>query len=71
MTGIGEQFQYILRDETIHLNFGVDLINGIKQENPELWTQEFQERDDRERSARQSNWRSHTPATACRTASWA
>ena len=43
MTGIGEQFQYILRDETIHLNFGVDLINGIKAENPELWTPEFQE----------------------------
>lgn len=43
MTGIGEQFQYILRDETIHLNFGVDLINGIKAENPELWTDEFQQ----------------------------
>ena len=43
MTGIGEQFQYILRDETIHLNFGIDLINGIKQENPELWTPEFQQ----------------------------
>jgi ribonucleoside-diphosphate reductase beta chain len=42
MTGIGEQFQYILRDETIHLNFGIDLINGIKEENPELWTLEFQ-----------------------------
>jgi ribonucleoside-diphosphate reductase beta chain len=44
MTGIGEQFQYILRDETIHLNFGIDLINGIRNENPELWTAEFQER---------------------------
>ena len=43
MTGIGEQFQYILRDETIHLNFGLDLINGIKAENPELWTEDFQE----------------------------
>ena len=42
MTGIGEQFQYILRDETIHLNFGIDLINGIKEENPELWTPDFQ-----------------------------
>ncbi len=42
MTGIGEQFQYILRDETIHLNFGIDLINGIKAENPDLWTPEFQ-----------------------------
>ncbi len=42
MTGIGEQFQYILRDETVHLNFGIDLINGIKEENPSLWTPEFQ-----------------------------
>jgi len=41
MVGIGEQFQYILRDETIHLNFGIDLINGIKQENPQVWTEEF------------------------------
>jgi ribonucleoside-diphosphate reductase beta chain len=44
MTGIGEQVQYILRDETIHLNFGIDLINGIKEENPEIWTPELQER---------------------------
>ena len=43
MTGIGEQFQYILRDETIHLNFGIDLINGIKAENPDIWTDEFQQ----------------------------
>lgn len=42
MTGIGEQYQYILRDETIHLNFGIDLINEIKEENPEIWTPEFQ-----------------------------
>ena len=44
MVGIGEQFQYILRDETIHLNFGIDLINGIKAENPNLWTPEFQKK---------------------------
>ena len=43
MTGIGEQFQYILRDESVHLNFGIDLINGIKEENPELWTPAFQQ----------------------------
>jgi ribonucleoside-diphosphate reductase beta chain len=42
MTGIGEQFQYILRDETTHLNFGIDLINTIKEENKELWTPDFQ-----------------------------
>ena len=43
MIGIGEQYQYILRDETIHLNFGIDLINGIKEENPEIWTKELQQ----------------------------
>jgi ribonucleoside-diphosphate reductase beta chain len=43
MTGIGEQFQYIMRDESIHMNFGIDLINGIKQENPDIWTADFQE----------------------------
>ncbi len=42
MVGIGEQFQYILRDETVHLNFGIDLINGIKEENPPLWSEQFQ-----------------------------
>jgi ribonucleoside-diphosphate reductase beta chain len=44
MKGIGEQFQYILRDESIHLNFGIDLINGIVAENPQLWTEEFRTR---------------------------
>ena len=43
MKGIGEQFQYILRDETVHMNFGVDLINGIKAENPDIWTAQFQD----------------------------
>ncbi|MFB6724412.1 ribonucleotide-diphosphate reductase subunit beta [Kribbella sp. NPDC056345] len=42
MVGIAEQYQYILRDESIHLNFGIDCINQIKQENPHLWTEAFQ-----------------------------
>ena len=42
MTGVAEQFQYILRDESMHVNFGVDVINQIKNENPKLWTEEFQ-----------------------------
>ena len=42
MVGVGEQFQFILRDETVHLAFGSDLINTIVQENPEIWTPEFQ-----------------------------
>lgn len=41
MTGVGEQFQYTLRDESVHLAFGADLINTIVQENPEIWTEEF------------------------------
>lgn len=41
MTGVAEQFQYILRDESMHLNFGIDVINQIKLENPHLWTESF------------------------------
>ena len=37
MTGTAEQFQYILRDESMHVNFGIDVINQIKIENPHLW----------------------------------
>ena len=42
MIGIGEQFEYIMRDESLHLAFGCDLINTIKKESPEIWTEEFQ-----------------------------
>lgn len=42
MTGIGQQFEYIMRDESIHLAFGCDLINTINAENPEIWTESFQ-----------------------------
>jgi ribonucleoside-diphosphate reductase beta chain len=41
MVGTSEQFQYILRDESMHMNFGIDVINQIKIENPELWTPNF------------------------------
>ena len=43
MTGVAEQFQYILRDESMHLNFGIDVINQIKLENPHLWTDAFKD----------------------------
>jgi ribonucleoside-diphosphate reductase beta chain len=43
MTGAAEQYQYILRDESMHCNFGIDLINTIKMENPQLWTAEFKD----------------------------
>ncbi len=42
MVGIGEQFEYIMRDESLHLAFGCDLINTIKEENPDIWTSAFQ-----------------------------
>lgn len=41
MVGTSEQFQYILRDESMHMNFGIDVINQIKIENPHLWTSDF------------------------------
>ncbi len=43
MTGAAEQYQYILRDESMHCNFGIDLVNTIKLENPQLWTEAFKE----------------------------
>ena len=43
MMGAAEQYQYILRDESMHCNFGIDLVNTIKMENPHLWTSEFRE----------------------------
>ena len=44
MVGSAEQIQYIMRDESQHLNFGIELINTIKSEQPELWTNEFQQK---------------------------
>ena len=44
LTGVAEQFQYILRDESMHMNFGIDVINQIKIENPQLWSGEFQQK---------------------------
>jgi ribonucleoside-diphosphate reductase beta chain len=41
MQGAAEQYQYILRDESMHCNFGIDLVNTVKLENPHLWTPEF------------------------------
>ncbi len=44
LTGSAEQIQYIMRDESQHLNFGINLVNTIKEEQPELWTPEFQQK---------------------------
>ena len=42
MKGVGVQFEFILKDEGLHVGFGCDLINKIKSENPQVWTPEFQ-----------------------------
>jgi ribonucleoside-diphosphate reductase beta chain len=44
MEGIGQQFEYIMRDESLHLAFGCDVINTIKAENPDVWDAAFQEK---------------------------
>ena len=43
MIGIGEQFEYIMRDESLHLAFGCDVINTIKAEFPDVWSSSFQQ----------------------------
>lgn len=43
MPGLTQQIQFILRDESVHVNFGVDLINTIASEYPQAWTVEFRE----------------------------
>ena len=70
MVGIAEQYQYILRDESIHLNFGIDVINQIKIENPHCGPKSFRRRCADAR-ARPASWRSPTAGTRCRPACWA
>ena len=43
MRGAARQIKFIMRDESMHMNFGIDVINQIKIENPSLWTREFQD----------------------------
>lgn len=43
LTGSAEQIQYIMRDESQHLNFGINMVNAIKEEQPELWSKSFQD----------------------------
>ena len=43
MIGVGEQFEFIQRDEGVHLAFGCELINTIKTEHPGVWSAGFQE----------------------------
>jgi ribonucleoside-diphosphate reductase beta chain len=65
MMGAAEQYQYILRDESMHCNFGIDLINTIKMENPHLWTQNSEMKLNRCFCARWS-WNIATQRIQCR-----
>tara|TARA_Y100000004_G_scaffold17650_1_gene18201 strand:- start:2330 stop:3337 length:1008 start_codon:yes stop_codon:yes gene_type:complete len=42
LPGIGEQIQYTLRDESLHIKFGTTLINRIREDNPRIWTKSFE-----------------------------
>ena len=44
MVGVGEQFQFILRDESVHLAFGSELINTIFKEEKGILTKDFAEK---------------------------
>ena len=41
MTGIGQMFQYTLRDESNHIALGRYLLEKLIEENPDIWTEEF------------------------------
>ena len=41
MTGIGQMFQYTLRDESNHIALGRYILEQLIEENPDIWTEEF------------------------------
>jgi len=43
LPGIGEQIEYTLRDESLHIQFGTQLIRTIIDQYPDAWTKEFQD----------------------------
>ena len=42
MTGIGQMFQYTLRDESNHIALGRFILSQLIEENPDIWTSDFQ-----------------------------
>lgn len=43
LRGLCDQIAYTMRDETLHFSFGVYLINELKKEYPEVWSDKFQD----------------------------
>lgn len=44
MPGSAQMIQFINRDEDMHLKLFINVVNTIKKEQPELWTEEFQKK---------------------------
>jgi ribonucleoside-diphosphate reductase beta chain len=43
LIGFYDQIKYTIRDETVHVEFGVGLINRIIYEYPDIWTKDFKD----------------------------
>lgn len=43
LRNFGSMINWVLRDESLHLKFGINLVHNILEENPELLTQDFAE----------------------------
>jgi ribonucleoside-diphosphate reductase beta chain len=43
MTGVGQMFQYTLRDESNHIALGRYILQELIKENPDIWTSAFQQ----------------------------
>ena len=70
MTGAAEQYQYILRDESMHCNFGIDLINKSRPEKPPFVDVSIQGQHPRSCSNAPSNWNTGMPKTPCPRRAW-
>lgn len=44
LNGLADGTNWVFRDETMHMNFGFEVIDKIKEQYPQLWTRDFQER---------------------------
>lgn len=42
LNGLCDQIRYTLRDETIHIKFGVHVLNRLRREYPEVWDEELE-----------------------------
>jgi ribonucleoside-diphosphate reductase beta chain len=41
LRNFGSMINWVLRDESLHLKFGINLVHNVLEENPELLTEEF------------------------------